>query len=213
MNSNKDSVKTLIENANRIALFPSRMAGVDALSAAVGLYHCLTELGKDTKVIYLGEPPEISYELPKKDFLTNTKERSLIINVDYSNTNATNVHWDTEAEGSVKFVISPVPKDYDKNRVTTKVVGLDFDLAFLFGVRKLTELGATYKNLENELDTVKRINIGNSNSSDRFGYHNFIDSKVNSLSLLVLRHMPSWNLEPNKEAAEALLEGIKGANN
>lgn len=197
----------LIQEANSIAIIPSKIAGVDAFAAAVGLFHMLKEDNKQVTIIYPGSRPEEFADLKDVDITSNVTERELLVAVDYSGTAASKVHYSTEND-ILYLTVAPISKDFDLSRVKPKVRGFNFDTIITIGAQMLEDLGQTHSELREDFLKSDILNLDNTDRNQRFRTINVVDSNVNSLSLLVLEKALRWNLRINEKAAEALLKGI-----
>ena len=168
----------------------------------------LENANKNVKFVYSGKVPEATKDLiDEKELSTNLSERELMVSIDYSNTPATKVQYNTEND-VFYLKIGPVPQNFDVNRIKSKVTGFDFDLIITIGAQELADLGPIYNNLRYEINQGKKINVDITNKNTRFGIVNVIDDKSDSLSELVLKNATEWELSVTKKAAKALLTGI-----
>jgi nanoRNase/pAp phosphatase (c-di-AMP/oligoRNAs hydrolase) len=208
--TNKKENKTLnlISTAKTVAIVPSKVAGADSFSAAVGLYYMLLEKEKDVYFIYQGKVPEETKNLVDKDRISsNVAQREVIITVDYSGTSAGQAHYSTEGD-VLEIRLGPVPKDFDIDRIRTKLTGFDFDLIIVLGAQEVGDLGSTYTKLKEEFAEAKVINIDNTKRNKRFGDVNVVDATASTLSVLVFTKAAEWGLIPTEKAAQALLTGM-----
>lgn len=197
----------LISGAKSIAIIPSKVAGVDAFAAALGLFHMLKEENKNVTIIYPGAKPEAFGDLKGVDITTNVSERELLVAVDYAGTNASKVNYSTE-NNVLYLTISPINKDFDLSKVKSSIRGFNFDTIIAIGAQVPEDFGQTYTELREDFVKSDVLNIDNTDRNQRFGTINVIDSNQNSLSLLVLNKTLAWDLKVNEKAAEALLKGI-----
>lgn len=205
MNGN---IASFIENAKHIAVVPSRVAGTNAFAAAVGLYYMLLQKEKFVSFIYSGKAPEGCENLIKQDEITsNVSQRELLVSVDYSQTPATQFSYSTDHD-VLYLKVGPVPRDFDRNKISTKLTGFDFDLVLFVGVQEMDDLGQTYRELEKEFNSTTVINIDNTNKNQKFGVINIIDVNADSLSLIIFKKAIEWGLEPDERASKALLHGM-----
>jgi len=205
----KNKIAGLIEESQNIAVMPSKVAGMDAFGAGVALYHMLKELDKNVSFIYPGKPPEKAENLIKpEDITNNVKNRSLLVSIDYSDTDATKVNYSTDND-ILYLTINPIPDDFDKNaKIKSRITGFDFDIIFVVGAQNVSDLGSTFRNLDSASKTSKIINVDNTEINERFGFVNIVDNSVNSVSQLIMEKVSDWKLNINQKAAKALLEGI-----
>ena len=210
MNSEFDKtnqILRLIEEAGNIAILPSKTAGIDSFSSAVGLYYMLKEEGKNVSIIYQGAIPEDFGSVDDVEISNSSSSRELLVSVDYSGTSASKVNYSTEND-ILHFSISPIDRDFDLSRVKSEIKGFDYDLIITLGAPSRNDLGKLLEDVGGGFGGVDILNIDNSERNQRFGNINVVDPSFDSISLLVLNHALKWNLAVSSKAAEALLKGI-----
>jgi len=201
-------VSDYIKEAKSIAVVPSKVGGIDAFAGGLGIYFMLKNSGKNVSLIYQGKKPEEFNDLiSDKEITSNITERELIISVDYSDTDASKVHYSTEND-VLYLSLSPVKGDFDLSKVRAKVKGYDFDLIFIIGAQDPSDLGQIFSELEGEFRNSTIINIDNTSENQKFGKLNIVDTSESSLSLLVLNNSLKWGLRLESKSAKALLKGI-----
>lgn len=210
MNGEIDKTNQIIEllkEAKNIAIVPSKVAGVDAFAAGVGLYLMLKELNKDVTLVYPGAKPDEFTDLNDINITSNVGQRELVVSVDYSGTEASKVHYST-VDDILYLTVSPVGKEFDLSKIKSEIKGYNFDLIITIGAQIPDDFGQTFRELEGEFLKADILNLDNTDRNQRFGTINVIDSNEDSLSLLVLNKASDWELKINSRAAEALLKGI-----
>jgi nanoRNase/pAp phosphatase (c-di-AMP/oligoRNAs hydrolase) len=210
MNGEIDKTNQIIEllrEAKNIAIVPSKVAGVDAFAAGVGLFFMLKDLNKDVTLVYPGARPDEFSDLNDVNITSNVAQRELVVSVDYSGTEASKVHYSTEND-ILFLTVSPVSKEFDLSKIKSEIKGYNFDLIVTIGAQIPDDFGQTFRELEGEFSKADILNLDNTDRNQRFGTINVIDSNEDSLSLLVLNKAPSWELKVGSRAAEALLKGI-----
>lgn len=210
MNGEIDKTNQIIEllrEAKNIAIVPSKVAGVDAFAAGVGLYLMLKDLNKDVTIVYPGSKPEEFTDLKDINITSNVGQRELVVSVDYSDTEASKVHYSTEND-ILYLTVSPVNKEFDLSKIKSEIKGYNFDLIITIGAQIPDDFGQTFRELEGEFSKADILNLDNTDRNQRFGTINVIDSTEDSLSLLVLNKAANWELKVNSRSAEALLKGI-----
>lgn len=201
----------LLEKAQNIGVFPSRVAGEDAYLAGAGVFHVLKKAGKNVSFIYSGDiPKDCEDAIDKHDVAKDVQKRSLIVSIDYSQTPATKVHYTTK-DDILRLVLSPVSKEFNLSDITTELKGLDFDLIFTVGAQDFNDYGQIYRELENEFKNAKIVNLDNTNRNTRFGTVDIVDVTEANLCLLVLNNVTKWGLKVDNRAANALLKGAAKA--
>jgi len=210
MNSEFDKtnqILRLIEEARNIVILPSKVAGIDSFSSAVGLYYMLKAEGKEVTMLYSGMVPENFGNIDDVNIADNSSARELVVSVDYSNTAATKVNYSTEND-VLRFSLSPVERDFDLSRVKSEIRGYDFDLIITVGAPSREELGRLLEDVGGGFGGVDILNIDNSERNQRYGNINVVDPSFDSISLLVLNQAIKWELVVSSKVAEALLKGI-----
>ena len=210
MNSELDKtnqILRLIKEAGNIAILPSKVAGIDAFSSAVGLYYMLKDEGKQPSIIYQGITPEDFGSVEDVEISNSSSARELMVSVDYSGTSASKVNYSTEND-VLRFSLSPIDRDFDLSRVRSEIKGFNFDLIVTIGAHSREDLGKILEDAGGSFGGVDILNIDNSERNQRFGNINVVDTSFESISLLVLNSAIKWDLEISSKAAEALLKGI-----
>lgn len=202
-----EQIKELFEVSGNIAIMPSKIAGVDAFAAGVGLYFMLKDQGKEVALIYPGSTPEEFGQVEGVDIVTNSGRRELLVSVDYSGTDASKVNYSTQND-VLHFSIGPVDRNFDISRVKTEIRGYNFDLIVTIGAQASGDLGAAFRDAGGEFGKADVLNIDNTEKNRRFGSINAVDTGVESLSLLTLNLSVSCGMKVVGKAAEALLKGI-----
>lgn len=204
----RKDVIDLIQKSNSIAIIPSKVAGLDAFAAAVGLYYMLKEKEKDVIIVHPGELPLNGESMVEHEaILSAVGKRELVVSVDYSNTHAEKVHYDT-VNDTLFLSISPIDKDFDLARVNAVITGNKFDLLICIGGQEPIDFGGVYKQMQNEFETLPIICIDNTHRNTKFAAYNIINDTIGNLSLLTMNKAVTWNLNVTKKAANAFLIGI-----
>ncbi len=200
-------IKVLEESSN-IAIIPSKVAGVDAFAAALGLFLTLKQKEKKVSLIHPGLIPEEFTDLIKpEEVITDPSLRELMVAIDYSGTSAAKVNYNT-ANDILYLKIAPVMSNFDSSRVSCVIEGFNFDLVITIGAQVPEDFGQTFTNLEDEFKNATILNVDNTEKNQRWGNINVIDANMHSLSLLALNNMVKWGLTIDSKSAKALLRGI-----
>lgn len=205
----KENMAALIGNAKSVAVIPSKIAGLDAYCAGLSIYYMFKNMDKNVFFVYPGKIPEGGENLIGESEITkDIKQRSLMVSVDYSGTEASKVNYSIE-DDVLYLKISPIPYEYNTDqRIRARVTGFDFELIFVIGAQTIEDLGSTYKNLDTVSKISKLINIDITDRNERFGTINVIDTSYNTISLLLMQKLGFWGLRLDSKSAQALLKGI-----
>ncbi len=205
-----EQIASVIRSAESIAVIPAKGAGIDAFCAGLAMQLMLKSLEKPSKLFYPGELPEACKELVNdSDIMTSFSQRQLTVAIDYSGEHDAKAWYEPEGE-TLKVKLAPVSKDFDpKLRVRSKLdTGFDYDTAIIVGANELEDLGDVYNEIRIDLAKSTILNLSNSGKNNRFGSINVIDPTCDSLSQLVIKKAPLWELNITTQAAQALLLGI-----
>jgi len=209
-----DSQETLyriikaLDESTKIAIVPSKVAGIDALAAALGLYLALKQKDKKVSLVYPGIiPDDFAEYIRKEEVISDPSLRDLVVAIDYSQTPASKVSYST-ANDVLYLRISPINSDFDSRRVTGSVEGFNFDLVITIGAQVPEDFGQTLTHLEDEFRNSLIINLDNTDRNQRWGNINIVDVSAHCLSLLALNNIVKWGLNIDSKAAKVLLKGI-----
>lgn len=205
-------IRELIDNAKNIAIMPSKVAVADGFAAAAGLYLILKQADKPVSFLYTGKKPEECEGLLKdEEILSDISARELIVEIDYSNTPASKVHYNTEND--ILFLsISPISKDFDLKRIKSTIKGFNFDLIITVGAQSLEDFGQLHTELSEEFKNSAILNFDNTSTNTNFGKTNVVDTTESSLSLLILNKSVGLGFTVDARSAKALLTGISYRN-
>ncbi len=205
-----EQLTNVLRSAENIAIIPAKGAGIDTFCAGLAMHLMLKSLEKSSKILYPGDIPESCKELVKEsDIITSFAQRQLTVSIDYSGEHSAKAWYEPEGE-TLKVKLAPVSKDFDpalkvRSRLDT---GFDYDTAVIIGANELEDLGYVYNEIRVDLAKSTIINLSNSSRNNRFGSINVIDPTCDSLSQLVIKKAPLWELNITTQAAQALLLGI-----
>jgi len=208
VSEDKKHVNDLIESASNVAIVLPLNSTIDGLSSASALYQFVKEKNKDCAVIVETSADLIEKFKPFAKIQKEFGETTLVITLDYRDTQIEKVNYSTEGE-VFKMRIFPVNKNFDKSKIKYDLEGPDFDLFIILGVKNLEELKDLYRD---NLESFKRnpiLNIDINSENVNFGTINIIEPDLKSLSQLIFTKMGSWGYVPNSKAVEALLLGIR----
>lgn len=204
-----DTAQKLIKEARKIAIVPSRMAKTDAYSAGVGLYFMLKEIGKEVSLVYPGQIPEkASHLIDKERVKKDIKERDLIVEIDYSGTDAGAAQYSTK-DHKLQVKLGPVSKDFSiGDRIRASLAGFSFDLLIIIGAQNASDLEEDFGNVTDTFNGANVINIDHLEKNSEFGTVNLIDKEAISLSQQILKLAAHWKIIPDDKSAKALLTGM-----
>lgn len=215
-NYDKRQVVNLINEARDIAVIPSKTARGNSFCAAAGLFYMIKQKfedddasnDKNIRFVYSGKVPDDCVGvMDEADISADLDSRYLLVSIDYSNTPAAKAQY-SHSDDTLYLKLGPVPRDFETNRVRSRVTGFDFDLIIVVGAQELEDLGPIYNNLRSEIDNAKIINMDNTNNNRRFGVVNVIDTYAENLSMLIMKEAVNLEMSLNAKAAKALLSGI-----
>jgi len=212
ISDDKKHVLDLINGAERILIIPSPKKGVDSLSAAIALGLIAKQLNKEISLVYQGDTPE--FFIKYKDIINikdSLEAKSLIIAINYKDTPVEKINYSVENE-VLNLVVTPVPSNFDLNRVSYSKTGTRIDLAIIVGSSSLNDLGAIYSQNYEEFRKMPTLNINNSDEGSQFGTINVIEPEFESLTEMLFNKLALWGFKLNKDIAEVLLLGFRSIN-
>ncbi len=228
MNTSKEKTQMgrLIEKSNNIAVIPAVGAGIDGLSAAIGLILSIRDTSFNNEInqyeedesnkrmeknVFLVYPKEISQDY--KDYVNpnfiieDPSLRDLIVEINYSDSPASKVNYSIDNE-TLKIVLTPVKRNFNTNNVKTKIMDRNFDLIITIGAARKEDLGLSYFDMEDEYKKAVILNIDNNNDNTHYGLLNIVNPKIESLSLLMINLILRNGLTLNSNTGKALLTGL-----
>lgn len=228
MNTSKEKtqMERLIEKSNNIAVIPAVGAGIDGLSAAIGLILSIRDTSFNNEInqyeedesnkrmeknVFLVYPKEISQDY--KDYVNpnfiieDPSLRDLIVEINYSDSPASKVNYSIDNE-TLKIVLTPVKRNFNTNNVKTKILDRNFDLIITIGAARKEDLGLSYFDMEDEYKKAVILNIDNNNDNTHYGLLNIVNPKIESLSLLMINLILRNGLTLNSNTGKALLTGL-----
>jgi len=228
MNTSKEKtqMERLIEKSNNIAVIPAVGAGIDGLSAAIGLILSIRDTSFNNEInqyeedesnkrmeknVFLVYPKEISQDY--KDYVNpnfiieDPSLRDLIVEINYSDSPASKVNYSIDNE-TLKIVLTPVKRNFNTNNVKTKIMDRNFDLIITIGAARKEDLGLSYFDMEDEYKKAVILNIDNNNDNTHYGLLNIVNPKIESLSLLMINLILRNGLTLNANTGKALLTGL-----
>lgn len=205
-----EQIASVIRSAEGVAIIPAKVGGLDAFCAGLAVHLMLKSVEKSSKLLYTEAIPEVCKDLVGEfDVISSFSQRQLTVSIDYSGERDAKAWYEPEGE-ILKVKLAPVSKDFDLNlRVRSRLdSGFEYDTSIVVGANELEDLGEVYNEVRADLAKSTVINLSNSGKNNRFGSINVIDSACDSLSQLVIKKAPLWELNITTQAAQALLLGI-----
>ncbi len=205
-----DHLAEVIRTASSIAIIPAKLSPVDSFCAGASVHLMLKLLEKRSKIFYPGAIPDVCKDLvDEKDIISSFSQRQLTVSIDYSGEHEAKAWYEPETE-ILKVKLAPVSKDFDPAlKVKTRLdTGFDFDTAIVLGANEFEDLGYMFTEIQRDLAKATIVDISNSGKNSRFGSINVVDPMCDTLSQLIVKRAPLWDLNITTEAAKALLVGI-----
>lgn len=205
-------LKELIKQSNRILLVYGKNAQLDSVAATLGLSSTLENLGKVVNVVCPEKLPDGVRRLLGWEKISQDLARNFVITLTSAVGNVEKVSYYIEGE-DLNLVIRPHPQapPFSPEQVKYKEGGGSYDLIFVLGSKKLSELGKIYTDAENIFSKTAVVNIDKQRENSRFGKINIVYPRASSLSEIVARLAESLGLKVGQEAATNLLAGITWA--
>lgn len=209
ISDDKKHVLDLIESAKKVLIIPGISKGVDALSAALALSFVIKDLSKEVYLLYSQELP---LEFKNFENQTNIKkefdQKSLIVGINYKDTPIEKINYYIEND-TLNLVVTPIPSNFDLNRVNFTKTGTKYDLIITIGVGSLDMLEKIYYENIEDFRKTPILSIENSEESENFGTININEPAFSTLTELMYNKLALWGFRPSKNAAKALLLGFE----
>lgn len=212
---NSDShqqLKELINQGNRVLFACGKNAQLDSVAAILGLSSVLEDLGKAVSVVYPDEVPDSAKNLLGWEKIGKDLAKNFVITLVSAVGNVEKVSYYIE-EDNLNLVVRPHPQapPFSRDKVKYKEGGGEYDLIFVLGSKRLSDLGKIYTDGEDVFSKAAIVNIDKQKDNSRFGKINIVYPKTSSLSEIVTRLFKSLGIKLSQEAATNLLAGITWA--
>jgi hypothetical protein len=206
-------IAELLTTAGGISVVPAKNGGVDAFCAAAGLYQILKFHNKSVFFIYPEKLPEgCEGFVDSAEIIADVKRRELLVSIDYAGTDVDKLSYSTD-DGVFFLKLAPVHRNFGLDRIKAELTGNKSDVFIVVGAQAPEDLGQLREDLKEEMLEAKIINLDIVEKNSRFGHFNLVDPLVDSLSLLVMQTVSSWDLTITSHAAKAFLTGISKKKN
>jgi nanoRNase/pAp phosphatase (c-di-AMP/oligoRNAs hydrolase) len=199
--------KTLADS-QKAAVVVSARPSLDALGAAMSLYHLLLDLGKTVRIVVPGKVPKEARSLPgSAEIKDNFGPRNLVVTLDTNSSPIDKVSYKSEGQ-KFKLTIHPRGRDFAVEDIHYEYSGLDFDLLALVGVPRLEDLGDLYRENRRDFEGNIILNLDISPQNELYGQINIVDTSKGSLAELLFSQLVQWDRVPSKSVAQSLLVGL-----
>lgn len=157
-----EQLKTALKSATKILVLLPPDPDADSLSSALALHLSLKQAGK-TSMVGCPTPVKVgdSHIFGVDEVKANVGARNLVVSFPYEGDAIDHVSYDID-ENAHRFNLLIKPKDgtqLNPKDVEFSFTGAEADLVFTFGISSLEELGRTYAEEKQFLDSAKIANI------------------------------------------------------
>lgn len=219
MNSVKDlniyrQVKDIINQGSRVLLVCGKNPQFDSLAAVLGLSDFLEEVGKTVTTVCPDELPSAAKGLLGWERIGRELAKNFVITLTSAVGNVEKVSYYTEGD-DLNLVIHPHPQasPFSPDQVRYKQGGGDYDLIFVLGSQRLSDLGKIYLGEEEMFSKAVIVNIDKQKDNTRFGKLSLVQPRASSISEIVILLLKSLGMKANQKAVTNLLAGLVGATN
>lgn len=213
-----NQARSILGNSKNILLAIPVDPSIDNVASALALYLSLSAAGKQVSII---TPTEITVQFNHligvdkiSTSFTAQNGKNLIISFPYTEGSIEKVSYNIENE-TFNLVIEP-REGYPSvlpEMMKYNFSGGNYDTIVTIGAANIEELGQIYSNNQNLFNEKQVINIDDDIANSNFGKINLIDSKIASLSELVLGLIDQMNLPVEADIATNLLTGLTAQTN
>ncbi len=204
---NNNSLKDLFNTTNSFLVILPPEPDQNLLSAAVSLHLSLRFSGKQSQ-IGCSTPLAESGILGQSEVVETIGNKNLHISFDFLETDLNKVDYEVDSYGKFSIIINP--KDGanppDSSKVKFNYSGAAADLAIVFAVSSLEELGPIYAQEKKYLDDTKILAINNSPVPIQFTNNIYQGTPRSDYSEVVTTLLQRVGLKPSPEASTNLIK-------
>ena len=206
-------LQSLVAGANKVVSFLGENPSYDAVCGATAFHLSLVKAGRKSDLV-CGTELTVEYgSIFGVDEVKNKLEggKNLVISLDYQDGAIDKVSYNAEG-GKFNLVIIPKGEvQLSTDKISYSKTGFDADLVFVFGVRKLDELGVIYNQNRALFSERPVILITNLTDAEKLGKLNFINPTAPSVCEMVVSLLKVGNLAPDQDISTNLYQGIMKA--
>lgn len=206
----QQQIYELLKKSNSILIVPNKNLDGDAVGSALALALILEKMGKKYEIACSETPSEKLSFLPKIGrFKTDIETgKDFMISINIKENPIEEIRYETVSD-HLNIYISASKKQLDKEKVTFKNSGAEYDLIITLDSPDLETLGAFYsKNPEIFFDT-PIINIDHHPSNENFGKINLVNIVASSTAEILMNFIYSADKRLlDEKIATCLLTGI-----
>lgn len=204
----------MLSNSKHPLILIKENPSLDGLAAALSLYTCLRNGGKDAGILC---PSELTVEFSDLINVGEIKKeitgKKMVISWEYNDGSIEKVSYNIE-NNRFNLVIHPragAELKVSQENIDFKKTGMDVDLIISVKTEKLSLLGNLYTQEQEMFSKTEIINIDNSLSNENFGKINLIQPLVSSVSELMGMLLLDLGVKLDQESATNLLTAIDSA--
>lgn len=207
--NSQQELKDLVRESDQILIVMGIGPTKDTVAASLGLTQVLTKEGKNVTVVSPEEIPTETKDIEGWEKIAKTFEKNFVITLKSAVGNVEKVSYYTEGD-DLNLVVHPHSgaPDFSRDQIDYKTGGTSFDLIFVLGGRKLSDLGKLYTDEENLYTNASIINIDRDPQNSRFGKINLIEPSASSISEIVVSALKMAGISVDEKAATDFLVGI-----
>lgn len=204
-------IKGLITNSKHPLILVKENPSLDGLAAALVLYSCLKNGGKDANILC---PSELTVEFSDLIKIDEIKKeisgKGLVISWEYNDGSIEKVSYNIE-NSRFNLVIHPregMELKITPDKIDVKSTGLTSDLVICINTDNLSQLGNLFTLEQEMFSKIDIINVDNSLSNQNYGKINLVQPLVASVSELTGMLLMDLGVRPDQDAATNLLTAI-----
>lgn len=204
-----DSAKKLLQNAQRVALYPRSAQDIDAVASAIALAETLEASGVEPRII-LGESPRTSLAfLSGSRFITTSAEPARELTIDVPNTgNAINAVSYERTPTSLRIHVTP-SKPLAPTSVTVRAEQAALgDVIVVIGARRLADLGPRFSQHAEPFYQTPIISLDYHIDTETFATVQISDQSARSYAALTQQLLATFAGSLTPSIATALFTGV-----
>ena len=207
--SGQNNLKNLFNSVNNVLIVLPPDPDYDTTVSALSLHLVLQNSDKFSQIGYSGNLPDIE-DIKGVDSLRNSiGNKNLHISFDYLESDLEKVDYEVDPDGKFSIVVQPKLGNVapDAEKIKFFYSGASADMAILFSVSSMEELGGLYAQEKKFLDEVKKTVITNTATPIHFA-NNLIQNPGISLAETITTLINKTGLKPNTDSATNLVRAI-----
>lgn len=214
MDTNIQTLKSIIANASKILLVAPQYANADSCASIAVLYKILTQrLSKEVDVASSTTIPRRFHDLLQKggvhpnEILHDVEPISYVITVPEVLTDTVDVQWHKK-DVDLNIVLTPEGKEIDFKKIHFSRQGGTYDVVMTVNIAELDELGEIYKKSSKRYQNFEIVTYDFRLRTVQQAKLSLVDREASTTIEVVKKVIEGLEIELDKELSEIIVEGV-----